>query len=114
MKALALLAAASLMCIACTEKPPETLSGGDRSAVPVTVASRAAATSTPSIFGTKYSVAVQTRIDEAAARGDCAALQAEFDQAARNDGSTRSRIGSGTADLMAYIDAKLRGAGCYR
>jgi outer membrane biogenesis lipoprotein LolB len=60
-----------------------------------------------------YSPDVRTRIDDAAASGDCAALQAEFDNADANDSAQRNRTGDGNADLMGYIDAKLSEAGCY-
>lgn len=61
----------------------------------------------------KYSPVVKERIDGMAVVEDCVGLQAEFDQAAANDSVTRDRTGSGTADLMAYIDKQLRAAGCY-
>jgi hypothetical protein len=60
-----------------------------------------------------YSPDVRTRIDSAAARGDCATLQAEFDNAEANDDAQRERTGDGNADLMAYIDAQADEAGCH-
>ena len=50
-----------------------------------------------------YSPDLKARIDAAAARHDCAALQKEFDTA-----DTRSDAG-----LMTYIDGRLESAGCY-
>ena len=61
----------------------------------------------------KYDSSVKSRIDNLAAAGDCAGLQAEFDIADANDDATRDRTGSGTADLMGYIDDKMRAAACY-
>ena len=61
----------------------------------------------------KYGDGLQERIDSLAAAADCSALQSEFDTAFDNDELTRERTGSGNADLMAYIDDKLRAAGCY-
>lgn len=107
-----------LLAIACTPAEPApaqtATSTREPTATRVPPTSTAAQTATPSMFGTKYSAAVQTRIDEMAERRDCAGLQAEFDTASRNDTATRSRTGSGTADLMGYIDGKLRAAECYR
>ena len=54
----------------------------------------------------KFAQAVQERIDTAAAEGDCAALQDEFDLAEENGSD-------GFVDLMDYIDDKLEKAGCY-
>lgn len=66
-----------------------------------------------SMFGSKYSVTVQERIDTMADHRDCAGLQDEFDIADANDAATRNRTGSGTADLMGYIDDAMRRVGCY-
>lgn len=71
-----------------------------------------AATAAP-FFGGKYSTMVRDRIEALAAAKDCPGLQAEFNTAERNDAITRTRTGSGTADLMAYIDKTMRDAGCY-
>lgn len=66
----------------------------------------------PAFFGTKYAASVADRIDALAAARDCSGLQAEFDTASRNDAATRTRTGSGTADLMQYIQDKMRAAAC--
>jgi hypothetical protein len=60
-----------------------------------------------------YAPEVKARIDRMAVEGDCGGLQAEFDAADENDTAQRNRAGSGNADLMGYIDAKLSAAGCY-
>jgi hypothetical protein len=61
-----------------------------------------------------YAPEVKTRIDRMAVEGDCGGLlQAGFDTADANDTAQRNRVGSGNADLMDYIDAKLSDAGCY-
>ena len=52
---------------------------------------------------TKWSTAVQAEIDAAVARKDCNALQLTFDRADTN----------GNTDLMAYVDKRMREAGCY-
>lgn len=65
------------------------------------------------MFGTKYAVAVQERIDELANGENCNALQDEFDTAEANNEAMIERTGSGTADLMEYIDGRMREAGCY-
>jgi len=60
----------------------------------------------------KYSMKVKHRIDQYAAYGDCQGLQDEFDQAWDNDPLTRARYGTGSDDLLAYIDdemAELKG-----
>ena len=61
----------------------------------------------------KYGDGLQERIDSLAEAGDCLALQNEFDTAFDNDDLTRERTGSGNAELMSYIDEKLRSVGCY-
>lgn len=61
-----------------------------------------------------YSPSVKTGIDNAAKSKDCASLQASFDRALANDKAQRSRAGDGNTELMAYIDSKLKGAGCYK
>lgn len=60
-----------------------------------------------------YSPTVRTRIDALASAKDCAGLQAEFDIADANNAATRERTGHNNADLMSYIDKKMRKAGCY-
>lgn len=61
-----------------------------------------------------YHPSVKERIDALAAARDCAGLQREHDVAWQNDDAQRARTGRGTADLMDYIDDKMRAAGCYR
>ncbi len=70
-------------------------------------------TASDGMFGSKYAVSVRDRIDSMARAQDCVALQREFDTAESNGPATMSRTGSNTADLMGYIDGKMRGAGCY-
>lgn len=70
-------------------------------------------TTSLAMWGGKYDISVKNRIDSMAQRSDCSGLQAEFNQAYENDDITRRRTGAGTADLMEYIDGKLRSAGCY-
>lgn len=60
-----------------------------------------------------YSPTVQTGIDASAAAKDCPALQTAFNQADANGAATMTRTGHNNAALMAYIDDKMRGAGCY-
>ena len=56
---------------------------------------------------------LQALIDSQAAAKDCRGLQAQFDLADRGDKRMTERVGSGNADLMRYIDDKLKAAGCY-
>ena len=63
-------------------------------------------------FGGKYSPDLRVRIDTIAAQQDCRTLLDEVDRASINDANTRDRTGSGTADLVQYITAKLRDSGC--
>ena len=60
-----------------------------------------------------YAPEVRERIDSMAAAGDCADLQEEFDTAEANSEAQRARTGDGNADLMGYIDDRMREAGCY-
>jgi hypothetical protein len=60
-----------------------------------------------------YAPSVRTRIDEAYAGQDCAALQQEFDTAADNNDAQRIRTGEGNDDLLEYLDVALEQAGCY-
>ena len=60
-----------------------------------------------------YASGVQARIDAMATDADCAGLQAEFDQADANGDATMDRTGHNNAELMKYIDGKMRAAGCY-
>lgn len=60
-----------------------------------------------------YAPGLQDRIDELAAARDCDGLQREFDTADANSDAQASRTGEGNADLLEYVDAAMRGAGCY-
>ena len=60
-----------------------------------------------------YAADLRPRIDAAAAAGGCVLLQQEFDTGAANDDETRARTGHGNAELMSYIDAAMKAAGCY-
>ena len=60
-----------------------------------------------------YAPNLQSRIDDLADAKDCTALQSEFDVADANNAATRTRTGHNSADLMTYIDGKMRSAGCY-
>lgn len=68
---------------------------------------------TPQPPAGRYVADVVERIDVYASRGDCDALQEEFDAAEALDAAERDRTGEGTADLLAYIDDRMRKAGCY-
>lgn len=73
-----------------------------------------AAEKPPKVDWSSYSPAVKPRIKALAKAKDCSALQAEFDTADANDELQRKRTGTGNTQLMAYLDFKLRKAGCYR
>lgn len=60
-----------------------------------------------------YSSSVKYRIDSMAEVGDCDGLQEEFDTADLNNDATLARTGHNNAELMGYIDDKMRDAGCY-
>lgn len=60
-----------------------------------------------------YAPSIRAGIDAAAGRRDCDELQLAFDTADANDDATRARTGHGNAELMRYIDGKMRAAGCY-
>lgn len=61
----------------------------------------------------KYDPSVRVRIDNFAAAGDCSGLQEQFDIAYANRVATQVRLFHGTADLLGYIDQKMRAVGCY-
>jgi hypothetical protein len=61
----------------------------------------------------KYSTRVKERIDLMDSIGDCLDLQREFDIAFENDSITRARHGTGSEDLLQYIDGALNTTGCY-
>ena len=60
-----------------------------------------------------YAPGLQTRIVAMANAKDCDGLQSEFDVADANNAATLDRTGHNNAELMAFIDASLREAGCY-
>src|SRR4051812_23130326 len=66
----------------------------------------------PPVPWADYAASVKTRIDGFASTKDCTSLQGEFDQADANNATTQSRTGHNNAQLMAYIDFKMRAAGC--
>lgn len=60
-----------------------------------------------------YAPGLQGRIDGLASSKDCASLQTEFNNADANNNATMRRTGHNNAELMGYIDDKMRAAGCY-
>jgi hypothetical protein len=85
----------------------------ERNAEPNSTTIYEAPSESGSVDWENYSPSVKARIDSLAAAGDCSGLQRDFDIADENDDAQRARVGSGNADLMSYIDAKLSEAGCY-
>jgi hypothetical protein len=69
-------------------------------------------TPTGTVDWQNYAPDVKTRIDGMGQAKDCAGLRTEFDTAAANDDAQRARVGSGNAELMAYIYEWLGLAGC--
>lgn len=67
----------------------------------------------PAVDWQNYDPSVKQRIDDAAARKVCDELQHEFDVADANNAIQRNRTGDGNTDLMEYVDAKMKSAGCY-
>lgn len=57
----------------------------------------------------KYPDGLQARIDNAS----CVEKQETFDALADMDEAVRTREGTGTADVLDYVDHSLREAGCY-
>lgn len=60
-----------------------------------------------------YAPSLQGSIDALTAAKNCPELQAQFDNADANNKATLSRTGHNNADLMGYIDAAMKKAGCY-
>ena len=56
---------------------------------------------------------LKSQIDALASAKDCAGLQEQFNNADTNNTATMNRTGHNNAELMRYIDARLRDAGCY-
>ena len=67
----------------------------------------------PEVKWSNYSPMVKTRIDNFVKEKDCNGLQSEFDAADKNSDLQRNRTGEGNADLMAYLDEKMKECGCY-
>lgn len=59
-----------------------------------------------------YAASLRSRIDAAQLARDCNRLQAEYDMADANNVATMNRVGHSNAELMSYIDAAMRSAGC--
>ena len=59
-----------------------------------------------------YASDVRDRIDNDRRAADCAGLSAAHQRAADNNTAQRNRVGDGNRDLMEYIDASMRAAGC--
>lgn len=69
--------------------------------------------SEPSVdWGGKYSATVKTRLDKLIEAKDCDGLQAELATAKVTNAAKKRLDGSGTADLVAYIEYGLDKAGC--
>ena len=60
-----------------------------------------------------YAPTLQAQIDALAAAKNCDDLQEQFDSADANNQVTINRVGHNNSALMAYIDSKMRAAGCY-
>ena len=60
----------------------------------------------------KYSPTVKTRLDKLVKAKDCASLRAELATAKATNAAKKRLDGSGTADLVAYIQYGLDKAGC--
>jgi hypothetical protein len=61
---------------------------------------------------TRFSAGTQEKVDLAAASANCTELEALRATALANDLAVQQSTGTGTADLVAYIDAQLRATGC--
>lgn len=61
---------------------------------------------------TRFAAGTQEKVDVAAAAANCPELQALRATAVANDAAVQQNTGTGTADLVAYIDAQLRATGC--
>jgi hypothetical protein len=66
----------------------------------------------PVDWGDKYSTTVRERLDELIRKKDCDALQAELRTARSIDEAKKRYYGSGSADLVAYIEWGLDKADC--
>jgi hypothetical protein len=61
---------------------------------------------------TRFATGTQERIDTAAAAANCPELETLRSTAVANDAAIAQSTGTGSADLVAYIDAQLRATGC--
>jgi len=66
----------------------------------------------PVDWGGKYSTTVQERLDELIKKKDCDSLQAELITAHAIDEAKKRSYGSGSDDLVAYIEWGLDKADC--
>jgi hypothetical protein len=66
----------------------------------------------PVDWGGKYSTTVQERLDELIKKKDCKSLQAELATAHAIDEAKKRSYGSGSDDLVAYIEWGLDKADC--
>ena len=66
----------------------------------------------PVDWGGKYSTTVQERLDELIKKKDCDSLQAELVTAHTIDEAKKRSYGSGSDDLVAYIEWGLDEADC--
>jgi hypothetical protein len=66
----------------------------------------------PVDWGGKYAASVQTRLDELIVDKNCASLRAELATAHAIDAAKRRSHGSGSGDLVAYIEWGLDKADC--
>lgn len=60
----------------------------------------------------RYAPATQSQIDQAYIDRDCPGLQRWFTSAAEADGGLRAAYGSGSMDLLAYVDDAIELADC--
>jgi hypothetical protein len=66
----------------------------------------------PVDWGGKYSTTVRERLDELIQKKDCTSLRAELDTAHAIDEAKKRSYGSGSDDLVAYIEWGLDKADC--
>jgi hypothetical protein len=78
-----------------------------------TSSSPAVASDNSGVNWSNYSPTVKTRIEGFIQSADCSNLQKEFDIADQNNAAQRNRVGTGTAELMGYIDSSMRKLDCY-
>jgi hypothetical protein len=66
----------------------------------------------PVDWGGKYSTTVKERLDALIAKKDCASLDAELTTAHTIDEAKKRSYGSGSGDLVAYIEWGIEKADC--